>query len=268
METDSSQAGNAVIEAEDLEITFPGNNWPILSMVNFNVPETKITCVAGPSGIGKSTLMNVAIGRLKPSSGTMRVFDRVVHDISNEELNELRKRMGVLYQSGALFQDLTLIENVMFPLVERECASREEARDRAEDILHQVDIDSSAFGLTPDRLSGGQKKRGGLARALVTDPDLLLCDEPSSGLDPVTAQKIDQLVLRLHEENPEQTVLILTHDLNSIRTISDYIVFVHNHREHPEFQSVRTSGPTQEVLNQDDEVVQNFFHLNDPELAR
>lgn len=267
MSTESPDSRDPVIEAEDLEITFPGNDWPILSMVNFDVPGTEITCVAGPSGIGKSTLMNVAIGRLMPSSGTMRVFDRVVHDISNDKLNELRERMGVLYQSGALFQDLTLLENVMFPLVERGYASRSDAKDRAKQILHRVEIDSSALGLTPDRLSGGQKKRGGLARALVTDPDLILCDEPSSGLDPVTAQKIDRLFLRLHDENPEQTMLILTHDLNSIKTIADYIVFVHNHREHPEYQSVRTYGPVEDVLNQDDEVVHNFFHLSDTEVT-
>ncbi len=250
---------NPVIEAEGLEIIFSGTDWPILSKVNFVVPERSITIVAGPSGSGKSTLMNVAIGMLRPAAGTMRVFDEVVHDISDEKLSELRQRMGVLYQSGALFQNMTLIENVMFPLVERSQCTKPEARRRAKKVLAEVQISSDAYDLTPDRLSGGQKKRGGLARALVTNPDLLLCDEPSSGLDPVTGMKIDKLFLDLHKKNPDQTVVILSHDLHSIRKIADYIVFVHDHREHPAYKSVRVHGPAEEVLNDPDPVVQEFF---------
>jgi len=260
MSSNGSLQNDPVIQSRDLEITFPGNDWPILSRVNFDVPEASITMVAGPSGSGKSTLMNVAIGMLSPSAGTMHVFGDPIHEISKEKLSEIRRRMGILYQSGALFQNLSLIENVMFPLVEQRQCSRPEARDRAEAALEDVKLTPDAYDLTPDRLSGGQNKRGGLARALVTDPDLLLCDEPSSGLDPVTGMEIDQLFLDLHEKNPRQSMVILSHDLHSIHKIADYIIFVHDHREEPAVKSVRVHGPADDVLNDPDPVVQTFFH--------
>lgn len=256
---------DSVIRARDAEFQFPDSNWPILSHVNFRVPTGKITFVAGPSGVGKSTLLKGTMGMLDPVQGTLEVFGSAIGDCTEEELNAIRQRMGILYQSGALFQNLSLLENVMFPLLEVEQRPRKEAKARARKALEDVEISSRAFGLTPDRLSGGQRKRGGLARALVTRPELLLCDEPSSGLDPVTAMQIDELFLKLHQENPEKTIVIVSHDLHSIKKVADQIVFVHEHKEYPEYHSVRVSGPKKQILSDDDPIVREFFDRNTAE---
>lgn len=217
---------------------------PILLSVSFNVEVGKITYIAGPSGIGKSTLINVVSGLLHPNQvqGQVRVLKRDLYEARSrpEDLQALRREMGVMYQSGALFQSMTLLENVMFPLLAqgppREDARqishkeametwREDVRRRALNALKLVRLDEWEDS-RPATLSGGQRKRGGLARAIVTDWSLLLCDEPCSGLDPAMAAEIDVVLHELYQQDPRRTIVVVSHDLASINKVAHNIIFL------------------------------------------
>lgn len=248
-ENGDSAAERAAISACRLKVDIDGQT--ILDDVNFIAPEGKITYIVGPSGIGKSTLINVAVGTLPPADGSMTVLGTPIESCAPDELRRLRSRMGVLYQSGALFQDLTLLENVMFPLLERDGCPAGVAEEKARKALHRVGLRNRADHLPAD-VSGGQRKRAGLARALVTDSRLLLCDEPTSGLDPRTSAEIDNLLRSLHAEDPDRTIVVVSHDLDSIKDVAHYIVFLLE-------QTVRMHASKDEVINAEDPDIRDFF---------
>lgn len=254
--SDAATNGNA-IEAKELDVAFAPNLPPALGNMTFHVPSRRISFLVGPSGIGKSTLIKVIIGKLRPQRGSISVLGTRLDTALEKDVQELRRRMGILYQNGALFQAISLVENVMFPLIERGICGEEEARRRALEALWKVGLDHRATNM-PDQLSGGQRKRGGLARALVTGPRLLLCDEPSSGLDPVTSAEIDELILELQKKDPELTTVVISHDLDSIRQIADHIVFLHYGRM-PGMARVFREGPRDEVLKDPDPILRGFF---------
>lgn len=255
-ETPASTNGNA-IEAAHLDVAFAPGLPPALNDMTFRVPSRRISYLVGPSGIGKSTLIKVIIGKLRPQRGTIRVLGTALETAREEQIQELRRQMGILYQNGALFQSINLVENVMFPLIEGKRCDEAEARRLAMDALAKVGLDHRATGM-PDQLSGGQRKRGGLARALVTRPKLLLCDEPSSGLDPVTSAEIDELIVELQKKDPEMTIVVISHDLDSIKRIADHIVFLHYGRR-PGMARVYREGAREEVLKDPDPILRGFF---------
>lgn len=248
--------GNA-IEADHLDVAFAPGLPPALNDMTFHIPRHRISYLVGPSGIGKSTLIKVIIGKLKPQRGTIQVLGTRLETALEAQIQEIRRQMGILYQNGALFQSINLVENVMFPLIERDICSEEEARRRAMEALWKVGLDFRATNM-PDQLSGGQRKRGGLARALVTKPKLLLCDEPSSGLDPVTSAEIDELILELQKNDPELTTVVISHDLDSIKQIADHVVFLHYGRM-PGMARVYREGPREEILKDPDPIIRGFF---------
>ena len=248
--------GNA-IEADRLDVAFAPGLPPALNDMKFHVPRHKITYIVGPSGIGKSTLIKVIIGKLRPMRGTIKVLGTALESALEGQVQEIRQRMGILYQNGALFQAISLVENVMFPLIERGICGEDEARSRSLDALAKVGLDHRANAM-PDQLSGGQRKRGGLARALVPKPKLLLCDEPSSGLDPVTSAEIDELVVELQKNDPDLTTVVISHDLDSIRQVAEHIVFLHYGRM-PGMAKVYREGPRDEVLHDPDPIIRGFF---------
>ncbi len=253
----ASPANGNAIEAERLDVAFAPGLPPALNDMKFHVPRHKISYLVGPSGIGKSTLIKVIIGKLKPMRGTIKVLGTAMDTALEPQVQELRRQMGILYQNGALFQSINLVENVMFPLVERRMCGEDEAYRRAMDALAKVGLDHRAKGM-PDQLSGGQRKRGGLARALVIRPKLLLCDEPSSGLDPVTSAEIDELILELQRNDPELTTVVISHDLDSIKQIAEHVVFLHYGRI-PGMAKVYREGARDEVLKDPDPIIRGFF---------
>ncbi len=206
------------IELKNLTIGYDGHI--ILDDINAVLPGGKISVILGGSGSGKSTLLKHIIGLQLPMSGEIRIGGRDIFSLRHKEFHDFRRRMGVLFQDGALLGSLTLGQNVALPLREHT-----KLDDATIDIIVRTKL--SLVGLEafvdyyPNQLSGGMRKRAGLARAIATDPPLLLCDEPTSGLDPINAAQMDQLLLELHEAFPHMTTVAVSHDLESLFATAD-----------------------------------------------
>jgi phospholipid/cholesterol/gamma-HCH transport system ATP-binding protein len=180
--------------------------------------------VLGRSGTGKSVLLKLIIGLHKPDSGSIRVNGEDVTKLKLKELNEVRKKVGFLFQQAALYDSLTIEENVAFPLRRHSSMSDNDRRKRVRELLASVGMEKDSQKL-PAELSGGMQKRVGLARALALEPHILLFDEPTAGLDPITAAEIDDLILRLQKER-HMTSVVVTHDIHSARAVSDRVALM------------------------------------------
>ena len=213
---------NAIIEVRNLVTHYGARR--ILDGVSFRVPEGQVTVILGGSGSGKSTLLRHLIGLERPSAGQILIKGRDITCLPDQALVEIRKRMGILFQSGALFNSMTVGENVALPL-------REHTQLEPSTIQIMTRIKLQLVGLAgfedfvPAQLSGGMRKRAGLARAIAMDPEILFFDEPSAGLDPVTAAALDQLILRL-KHTFRMSILVVTHELPSLFGIADHVVML------------------------------------------
>src|SRR5512143_600730 len=198
---------------------------PVLKDLTFGVPEGLITAVVGISGSGKSTMLKTLAGLLPPLAGGFDFAGKAVDYRSETSLSHLYDRIGVLYQGGALLNGLSLFENVALPIRMRYPALPEDmVRDMVHASLAQVELAESAAKF-PAELSGGMTKRGALARALVLDPQVVFCDEPSSGLDPITSRLLDDLLLRL-KGTFRMTLVVVTHELRSIERVADRVLLI------------------------------------------
>ena len=196
----------------------------ILKSINISVPKGKTTVILGGSGCGKSTLLKHLIGLLRPTKGKIFINGRDIAVMGEEELNEVRRKMGVLFQGAALLNSMTVAENVALPLREHTGLNESTIKIMVRMKLDLVGL-SGFENFYPSQLSGGMKKRAGLARALALDPELLFFDEPSAGLDPVTAAGLDDLILKLRNVFG-MTIVVVTHELASVFTISDYVIML------------------------------------------
>ena len=212
-------ASDPTIEVRDL-VTHYGTQ-RILADINLNVYPGEIMVIMGGSGSGKSTLLNHLLGLLAPSSGTVRVLGEDINTLDSLALTDLRCRMGVAFQGGALFSSMTVGENIMLPLREHTRLDDGTMRIMARMKMEVVNL-AGAEDRMPSELSGGMVKRAAFARAIAMDPRLLFCDEPSAGLDPVVASTIDRLILDLRAAF-DMTVVVVTHDLDSAFAIADRI---------------------------------------------
>jgi len=196
----------------------------ILKDISFFIPKGMTTVILGGSGCGKSTLLKHLIGLLKPTRGQININGKNIAVLNENELNEVRKKMGILFQGAALLNSMTIAGNVALPM-------REHTRLEETTIQIMVRMKLDLVGLSgfeefyPSQLSGGMKKRAGLARAIALDPELLFFDEPSAGLDPITAAGLDELILKLRNVF-KMTIIVVTHELPSVFTIADYVIML------------------------------------------
>lgn len=218
----SSTKGAPPVQVESLSKSFGEQS--VLKGISLEVGQGETLSVLGRSGTGKSVLLKLIIGLHKPDSGSIRVNGEDVTKLPLKELNEVRKKVGFLFQQAALYDSLTIEENVGFPLRRHSRMSDEERRTKVRELLASVGMEKDAHKL-PGELSGGMQKRVGLARALALDPDILLFDEPTAGLDPITAAEIDDLILRLQKER-RITSVVVTHDIHNARAVSDRLVLM------------------------------------------
>lgn len=223
----------------------------VLHEVDFIAYPGQITVVIGGSGCGKSTLLKHSLGLLPAAGGVIRLLGQDIADANEREIKRIRSRIGVLFQNGALFTSMTVGENV--------AAVVRENTDLPEEIIGQmVRMKLSLVGMEaaihkyPEELSGGMKKRAALARAMATDPEVLFCDEPSAGLDPVTASELDDLLLNM-KSLLDMTMVVVTHELESIQKIADRVVML-------DAGNVIAEGPLDTLLNSENEKVHGFFN--------
>jgi phospholipid/cholesterol/gamma-HCH transport system ATP-binding protein len=210
------------VQVESLSKSF--GNQTVLKGINLEVAEGETLSVLGRSGTGKSVLLKLIIGLHKPDSGSIRINGEEVTNLPLKELNEVRKKVGFLFQQAALYDSLTIEENVAFPLRRHSNMSDDERSKRVRQLLASVGMEQDAHKL-PAELSGGMQRRVGLARALALEPEILLFDEPTAGLDPITAAEIDDLILRLQKERTITSVVV-THDIHSARAVSDRLALM------------------------------------------
>ena len=197
---------------------------PVLNGLNVAIPDDTVTVVLGPSGTGKSVLIKHLIGLMFPDSGDIEVLGKHVPKLTMPDLLKLRQRIGVLFQDGALFGSMTVFDNVAFPLRQHTDMREGEIAEVVTQRLVDVGL-GHAIDVFPSQLSGGMRKRAGFARALVTEPDVVIFDEPDSGLDPVRTALLCELIKEMHEANGG-TYIVVTHDIASARRIGEYIALL------------------------------------------
>ena len=222
----------------------------VVREANLDVRQGETQIILGPSGVGKTTILRAMLGLLRPETGQVFIDDQEITHLPERELVKVRLRMAMVFQGGALFDSMTVGENVSFRLREHGLASPEEIESRVLEALSFVGL-SGAVKLKPAQLSGGMKKRIGLARSIITDPALMLYDEPTTGLDPITSKEISELILNL-QKKLNMTSIVVTHDLICAEIIADRAIFLRDSK-------IAFEGKIKELTSSNDPFLKNFF---------
>ena len=246
-------AQQLAIEIKDLRKSFRGGRDQVLRGVNLAVPHGKLTFLLGSSGAGKSVLLKHMLGLLKPDSGDIHILGKSIPYDNPKELNRMRQSFGMCFQYSALFDDLTVAENICFPLVEHSKLSKAEMRQKCEEKLIAVHLDPKVvMDKYPNELSGGMKKRVALARGIILEPSIILYDEPTTGLDPMTRNTVDELILETNQKFGLSSVII-SHDMYSALHYADVLAFLHK-------GEIVFCGPPAEFNKSEHPMVQGFLN--------
>lgn len=240
------------ITIKDLKKSFDGGKEFVLKGIDLEIPKGSLTAIIGFSGTGKSVMLKHLLGLFKPTSGYIEVLGQDLSKLNDDQLTAFRCKFGVLFQSAALFDDMTVLENVCFPLLEHRRDLKEAQVLRiAEEKLVQVGLEAKHYHKLPSQISGGMQKRTGLARALALDPEILIYDEPTTGLDPILTEMVDNLILSTHKLREGLTSIMVSHDLSAAFRIADYIAMLDSGR-------VLLFGTPDDFFNTDIELVKRF----------
>lgn len=237
------------VEIKDLRISFGGNE--VLKGLNLTLHSEENLVVLGKSGSGKSVLIKCIVGLLRPDAGSVKVFGKEITELKKGKLDEARKDIGFLFQSGALYDSMTVRENLEFPLRRiKKGLSEQEIETKVREALENVSL-PDAIDKMPSELSGGMRKRVGLARTIIVDPAIMLYDEPTTGLDPITSNEISNLILEIQKKFKTASVII-THDIECARMVADRLMMLKD-------GDVYKDGSLEDFENDEDEFIKSFF---------
>jgi phospholipid/cholesterol/gamma-HCH transport system ATP-binding protein len=244
--------GPNAIELVDIKKSFDGGKDFILKGIDLQIPRGSLTAIIGFSGTGKSVMLKHILGLYKPTSGTVRILGQDLSELNSDDLTKFRCNYGVLFQSAALFDDMSVLENVCFPLEEhRRHLKKDQIIQIGYEKLRMVGLDPKHYEKLPSQISGGMQKRTGLARALALDPEILIYDEPTTGLDPILTEMVDNLILETHKAHQGTTSVMVSHDLGAAFRIADFIVML-------DAGKVLLSGTADDFFKSDIELVKKF----------
>ena len=229
----------------------------VLDNLDFKIHEGKITTILGFSGAGKSTVLKHILGIYHPTEGQVKVLGEDMETMNERQIREFRTNFGMVFQYAALFDSMTNFENVAFPMKEFTKKTPKEIEENVIRLMKQVGLDEFAYHKLPSEISGGMRKRVGLARALALQPKVMLYDEPTTGLDPVTTHMVDDLITSTHRHNAHlpMTSVIISHDIAATLRISDYVAFLERGR-------VVVHAPVEEFRKSDHPVIRKFIELS------
>ena len=239
-----------MIEIVDLHKSF-GSNY-VLRGINLTIEEGETNVIIGKSGSGKSVLLKHIVGLIFPDKGFVKVGGEIINNSDPKKLYEIRRKFGVLFQGAALFDSMTVGENIALPIIENENNfTQSELNKKISNMLDLVDLPNTE-NLKPAELSGGMKKRVGLARALISEPEYILYDEPTTGLDPIMSDSIDDLIKHLADQL-NVTSIVVTHDMYSVKNVADEIAMVHDGK-------IYFEGTPQELIKSEDKIIKDFIN--------
>jgi phospholipid/cholesterol/gamma-HCH transport system ATP-binding protein len=244
---ENNQNGDSVV-VQGLQKSFGAQT--VLNGVSFSLARGEVLSVLGRSGTGKSVLLRLLIGLDKPDAGSIRMNGLEITRLNGEKLNEARRNIGFLFQQSALYDSLTLLANVEFPLLRHLKLSKVEPRTRAQELLASVGLEKD-LNKMPAEISGGMKKRVALARALALDPSIVLFDEPTAGLDPITAAEIGKLIVDLSKQR-SMTSIVVTHDMHAVKYFSDRLILLSEGR-------IAVNGTFNDLQSSDNDFAKRFL---------
>ncbi|MFZ1291518.1 MAG: ABC transporter ATP-binding protein [Melioribacteraceae bacterium] len=239
-----------MIEIVNLHKSFGGKE--VLKGINLTIEEGETSVIIGKSGSGKSVLLKHIVGLIFPDLGYIKVGGKIVDPHNSKELYNIRRKFGYLFQGAALFDSMTVGENIALPIVENDFKfSSSELNSKIQKMLELVNLPGTQ-NLKPSELSGGMKKRVGLARALITEPEYILYDEPTTGLDPIMSDSIDELIKNLADQL-NVTSIVVTHDMFSVKNVADEIAMVHEGK-------IYFKGTPNQIIASDDKIIKDFIN--------
>ncbi len=244
----TTEKNNFIVELKHLKKSFSGNH--VLIDINLKLVIGENIVILGKSGSGKSVLIKCIVGLIDSDEGELIVFDRNISELDSDELNIIRKKIGFLFQSGALYDSMTVRENLEFPLRDRKNISKEEINSLVEESLADVGL-SDVIDKMPSELSGGMRKRLGLARTMILKPEIMLYDEPTTGLDPITAKEISKLILEVQKKYNTSSIII-THDMECAKITANRIIVLKD-------GLFAAEGTYKELEKSEDKWVRSFF---------